>query len=156
MALSNLGQIALRVSHADRPVRFYGQQLGLPFLFRHGELACFDCAGVRLMLEGQAQPAGLGVGTCHCFKVTDIAARRAERPNRGEISFRDEPHLVAKMPDHELWMTFFQDPDGPALALMEEKHRSEIQNPRQAWLTGVGKRCLGFIRPDRRCAPARR
>jgi methylmalonyl-CoA/ethylmalonyl-CoA epimerase len=25
------------------------------------------------------------------------------------------------MPDHELWMCFFRDPDGHTLALMEEK-----------------------------------
>jgi methylmalonyl-CoA/ethylmalonyl-CoA epimerase len=29
--------------------------------------------------------------------------------------------MVAKMPDHELWMAFFNDPDGNLLALMEEK-----------------------------------
>jgi len=36
-------------------------------------------------------------------------------------SFDDEPHLVARMPDHEWWMTFFKDPDGNQLALMEER-----------------------------------
>jgi len=25
------------------------------------------------------------------------------------------------MPDHELWMSFFEDPDGNTLAMMEEK-----------------------------------
>jgi methylmalonyl-CoA/ethylmalonyl-CoA epimerase len=29
-------------------------------------------------------------------------------------------HLIAKMPDHELWMAFFRDPDGNLLALMSE------------------------------------
>ena len=36
-------------------------------------------------------------------------------------SFDDEPHLVERMPDHESWMTFFKDPDGNQLALMEER-----------------------------------
>ncbi len=27
---------------------------------------------------------------------------------------------MAKMPDHELWMAFFRDPDGNLLALMSE------------------------------------
>ena len=26
-------------------------------------------------------------------------------------SREDEPHLIARMPDHELWMTFFRGPD---------------------------------------------
>jgi len=31
-----------------------------------------------------------------------------------------EPHLVAKMPDHELWMAFFKDTEGNFFALMSE------------------------------------
>jgi methylmalonyl-CoA/ethylmalonyl-CoA epimerase len=37
------------------------------------------------------------------------------------VTFDDCPHLVARMPDHELWMAFFRDPDGHLLAIMEEK-----------------------------------
>ena len=36
-------------------------------------------------------------------------------------TFLDEPHLVARMPDHELWMCFLKDPDGHTLGLMTEK-----------------------------------
>ena len=37
------------------------------------------------------------------------------------VEFVDEPHFIAKMPDHELWMTFFKDTEGNTLALMAEK-----------------------------------
>jgi methylmalonyl-CoA/ethylmalonyl-CoA epimerase len=37
------------------------------------------------------------------------------------VPFVDDPHLVARMPDHELWMCFFKDPDGHTFALMEER-----------------------------------
>ena len=37
------------------------------------------------------------------------------------VCFERPPHLVAKMPDHELWMAFFRDPDSNLLALMEER-----------------------------------
>jgi methylmalonyl-CoA/ethylmalonyl-CoA epimerase len=36
------------------------------------------------------------------------------------VAFEDEPHLIAKMPDHELWMTFFRDPDRNLHGLMSE------------------------------------
>lgn len=36
------------------------------------------------------------------------------------VTFYGEPHLVAKMPDHDLWMAFFRDPDQNLLALMCE------------------------------------
>ena len=36
------------------------------------------------------------------------------------VAFDDEPHLIARMPDHELWMTFFRDPDGNLHGLLSE------------------------------------
>jgi methylmalonyl-CoA/ethylmalonyl-CoA epimerase len=36
------------------------------------------------------------------------------------VSFEDEPHLIAELGDHDLWMTFFRDPDRNHLALMSE------------------------------------
>ncbi|MEM7002034.1 MAG: hypothetical protein AAF529_14695 [Pseudomonadota bacterium] len=37
------------------------------------------------------------------------------------VNFIELPHLLADMPDHELWMAFFTDPDGHMLAIMEER-----------------------------------
>jgi methylmalonyl-CoA/ethylmalonyl-CoA epimerase len=121
MALSGLGQIALTISNTDRSERFYGDSLGLPKLFRYGELAFFDCGGIRLMLDGTAQqPVDSGSSVCHYFKVSQIEAEATALQAKG-VSFERDAHLVAKMPDHELWMAFFRDPDGHLLALMEEK-----------------------------------
>jgi len=120
MPLSALGQIALPVSDVDRAEEFYGRTLGLTRLFRFGELVFFDCAGVRLMLETASAPIEASSGVCHYFKVDDIDASVAELVGRG-AEFVDVPHLIAKMADHELWMTFFKDPDGHMLALMEER-----------------------------------
>ena len=40
------------------------------------------------------------------------------------VEFERDPHLVAKMPDHDLWLAFFRDPDRNVLALMcEKKHK---------------------------------
>lgn len=48
MGLSTLGQIALPVTSTDRAEQFYGEALGLPKLFRFGELAFFNCGGVHV------------------------------------------------------------------------------------------------------------
>lgn len=120
MPLAQIGQIALPVADPDRSESFYGQSLGLTRLFRFGSLVFFDCAGVRLMLEGSPKPEVVSSGTCHYFRVDDIDASVRELSGRG-VSFDDAPHLVARMPDHELWMVFFRDPDGHRLALMEER-----------------------------------
>lgn len=119
--LGRIGQIALHVSDADRAERFYRDTLGLPLLFRFGDLVFFDCAGVRLMLEGGHEPRGPGhAAFCIYLHVSGIDATAATLQSAG-VYFEQPPHLVAKMPDHELWMAFFRDPDNNLLALMEER-----------------------------------
>jgi len=118
--LSALGQIALPVSDADRAEDFYGNTLGLPKLFRFADLVFFDCGGVRLMLEGNSKNAGQTEGVCLYYRVTDIEHSCDALQEHG-VPFDVGPHLIAKMPDHELWMAFFRDPDGNMLAIMEEK-----------------------------------
>jgi methylmalonyl-CoA/ethylmalonyl-CoA epimerase len=118
--LGPIGQIALHVSDADRAERFYRDTLGLPLLFRFGNLVFFDCAGVRLMLEGGHESTGKREQFCVYFRVSGIEAVVAGLRLR-QVYFEREPQLVAKMPDHELWMAFLYDPDGNPLALIEEK-----------------------------------
>ena len=36
------------------------------------------------------------------------------------VHFEDSPHLIARMPTHDLWMTFFRDSEQNLLALMCE------------------------------------
>jgi methylmalonyl-CoA/ethylmalonyl-CoA epimerase len=118
--LGPIGQIALYVSDVDRAERFYRDTLGLRLLFRFGDLVFFDCAGIRLMLEGGHESTGRREQFCVYFRVDGIEAAVAALRSR-QVYFEREPHLVARMPDHELWMAFLHDPDGNLLALMEEK-----------------------------------
>jgi methylmalonyl-CoA/ethylmalonyl-CoA epimerase len=37
-----------------------------------------------------------------------------------EVRFEGQPHVIAKRPDHELWMAFFRDSENNLLALMSE------------------------------------
>lgn len=115
-----LGQFALPVSNPDASEAFYGVTPGLEKLFRFDNLVFFDCDGVRLMLEGGDGPVGKSEGVCHYFRTDDIENECAELRTRGLV-FDQDPHLIVTMPDHELWMAFFPDPDGNALALMEER-----------------------------------
>jgi len=116
-SLGPVGQIAFGVGDVDRAEEFYGSKLGLRKLFRFGDLSFFDCAGVRLMLEKSAEPNKSA--SVLYFRCADIALARRELSTRGVV-FTDEPHLIAPMEDHDLWMTFFTDPDGHILALMCE------------------------------------
>lgn len=117
--LSQLGQIALNVENLECAVTFYRDALQVPFLFQFPGLAFFDCAGVRLMLSAPEPGANHGRGSVLYFKVADIQAEAASLTARG-VTFEKPPHLIAKLPDHDLWLAFFRDPDGNLLALMSE------------------------------------
>ena len=84
-----------------------------------GGLVFFDCAGVRLLLETVAKPDDLVPRGCIYFRCADIALAVSELEKRG-LAFTGRPHLIARMDDHDLWMAFFEDPDGHTLALMQE------------------------------------
>ena len=117
--LVRLGQIAMTVHDLDRATAFYRDVLHLPFLFRAPNLVFFDCAGVRVMLGLPERAESAHPSSILYFSVADIHAAHDALLARG-ISFTDQPHLIARMPDHELWMAFFTDPEGNTLALMSE------------------------------------
>jgi len=121
LPLNELGQIAMTITDLDRAVGFYRDTLGLKHLFSAPPAMAFFMAGnVRLMLSLPERPDGERFSAVLYFKVADIQAAREGLAARG-VAFEREPHCVAKMPDHELWMAFFRDPDRNLLALMCEK-----------------------------------
>ena len=115
----NIGQISIRVHGVERAVGFYRDALGLEFLFDAGPLAFLSCGDVRLMLTTPERDEFDHTSSTLYFRVADIHAARNELVGRG-VPFDDEPHLIAKMPDHELWMSFFRDPDRNLHGLMSE------------------------------------
>ncbi len=117
--LRQIGQISVPVHDLERAVRFYRDTLGMRFLFAVPNLAFFDCGGVRLMLGMPEQPELHLPGSIIYYKVDDIQAAFDTLTARG-VSFEDKPHVIAKLEDHELWMTFFRDLEGNTLALMSE------------------------------------
>lgn len=120
LSLSRIGQVAVRVHDLDRAVAFYRDTLGMRFLFQAPpNLAFFDCDGVRLMLDIPEEREFDHPASIIYYAVADIAAATATLKARG-VRFDSDPHMIARMPDHELWMAFFRDPDENVLALMSE------------------------------------
>jgi catechol 2,3-dioxygenase-like lactoylglutathione lyase family enzyme len=117
--LSRIGQIAINAHDVDRATAFYRDVLGLRHLFRAGQLSFFDCGGVRLMLDKPEKPEFDHLSSILYFQVADIQAAFQRLKSAGAV-FEDEPHLLARMPNHDLWMTFFRDTEGNLLALMCE------------------------------------
>jgi catechol 2,3-dioxygenase-like lactoylglutathione lyase family enzyme len=117
--LDRIGQISMRAKDLDRSIEFYRDTLGVPFLFRVPNLAFFMCGDVRLMLGPAERPEHDHPGSVIYYRVDDIQSAYATLKERG-VAFVDEPHLIARLPDREVWMTFFHDPSENLLALMSE------------------------------------
>ena len=122
--ITGVRQIALTVADVEEALPFYRDAVGLSFLFSAGpNLAFLDIGGVRLMLAGPEGNFKPGASSVIYFKVQDIIAAHAEMTARGVVFMR-EPHFLAAMPDHDLWLAEFGDPDGNPLALMCELPRA--------------------------------
>jgi methylmalonyl-CoA/ethylmalonyl-CoA epimerase len=120
LGIANIGQIAIRVKDLERAVAFYRDTLGLKFLFSAPpKLAFFDCGGVRLMLSPAEAPEFDHPGSILYFRVPDIQAAYARLEQQG-VTLRSQPRMIARMPDHDLWLADFQDSEDNVLALMSE------------------------------------
>ena len=121
--LSQIGQITINVHDIKRAIEFYRDTLGMKFLFEVPKMAFFDCGGIRLMLGLPETPEFDHPASIIYYKVKDIHAAYEALSTRG-ARFEGKPHLIAQLPDHDLWMAFFRDLDNNLLALMSEVARA--------------------------------
>jgi len=123
ISLGTIGQISIMVKDLARATAFYRDTLGVKFLFEAPGLAFFDASGVRLML-GIAEKAEFDhPASILYYKVDDIGGSHQVLESRG-VRVEHEPRLVAPMPDHDLWISFYQDSEDNYFALMSEVPRS--------------------------------
>jgi predicted enzyme related to lactoylglutathione lyase len=119
LSQARIGQIAVVCQDVARATAFYRDTLALKFLFAAGpNLAFFDCNGMRLMLT---LPEGTDrQGSMFYFFVDDIDGTQRDLRAKG-VKFMGEPHMIAEMPDHKLWLTAFHDSEGNMLGIFEER-----------------------------------
>ena len=120
--LGEIGQIAVPVKDVARATRFYRDTLGLPFLFGTEKMAFFDCHGVRLMLARPEKPEFDHPASIIYYKVRNIEETATLLRER-RVEFEAEPHIVARLPAHDLWMAFLRDPDRNVFAIMADVER---------------------------------
>jgi len=121
LSVQRIGQIALNAKNIPVATAFYRDVLGLKHLFSVGErMAFFDCGGVRLMLSQPSTPELDHPSSILYFLVADIDVAHAGLGAHG-VKAEHPPALAAKMPDHELWLCPFRDPEGNIHELMCEK-----------------------------------
>ena len=119
LGISQIGPIAINVHDTTRAVAFYRDTLGLKHLFTAGNLAFFECGGVRLMLSPPEKPEFDHPASILYFKVDDIQSAHEQLAQKN-VKMEDKPHLVARLPDHDLWLSSFRDSENNLMCLMSE------------------------------------
>lgn len=116
-----VGQVALAVSDVAAAKSFYADVVGLTHLFDAGpDLAFLDAGGLRIMLSKPEGLAEVGRNSVLYYRVASVDRAHTEALAKGAAD-AGAPHMIAQMPDHELWMGFIRDPDGNLVGLMEER-----------------------------------
>lgn len=117
--IQKVGQIGVPVKDLNRALDFYKEKLGLSLLFNTDGMAFFECDGLRLMLTLPEKEEFAQSSSVIYFQVKNIEDTY-ERLVGKEVTFIDEPHVVAKMGQTETWMVFFKDTEDNTHALMSE------------------------------------
>lgn len=123
LGITNIGQISIIVHDTPRATAFYRDVLGLPLLFSAGNMAFFDCGGVRLMLGPASSPELDHPSSILYFRVPDIEAAHRRLVELG-VKIEAPPRLIAPMKTHDLWMVAFHDSEGNIMQLMSEVPRA--------------------------------
>ncbi len=119
LGITSIGQISIIVHDLPRATAFYREVLGLPLLFTAGNMAFFDCGGVRLMLGPASSPELDHPSSILYFRVPDINAAHRRLVDLC-VKIEAPPRLIAPMKTYDLWMVAFSDPDGNIMELMSE------------------------------------
>ncbi|SFI12061.1 MULTISPECIES: VOC family protein [unclassified Bacillus (in: firmicutes)] len=117
--IQKIGQIGVPVKDLNRALDFYKEKLGLSLLFNTNSMAFFECNGLRLMLTLPEKEEFALSSSVIYFEVNNIKDTY-ERLLGKEVTFIDEPHVVAKMGQTETWMVFFKDTEDNTHALLSE------------------------------------
>jgi methylmalonyl-CoA/ethylmalonyl-CoA epimerase len=120
--LEKVLQIAITVQDITRATAFYRDVLGLNLLMEGPGMAFFDCGGVRVYLAaGDKAAEGHGNGWVY-FKSANIP-ELISFLNSKSVLIHQEPHIIARMPDHDLWLMWIKDSEENLLGLMEERRK---------------------------------
>lgn len=118
--IESIGQIAIPARDLEASIAFYRDVLGLPLLFRAPPgLAFFQCGEVRLMLALPEPAQTSAPAAAVYYRVPDINVAHRALADRG-ASLIDEPHMIARLPDREVWMFFAKDPADNTVGIMAE------------------------------------
>lgn len=122
--LTGVTQIAIRATDIERATAFYRDTLGMPLLMNAPNMAFLDCAGIRIYLDATAQNAQStadAAGNSLIYFCTPDIERTRESLKQQGATIHQPPHIIAKLPDREIWLMWIRDSESNLLGIMEER-----------------------------------
>ncbi len=145
LSQSPIRQIAIVCTDVARGTAFYRDTLGMRFLFAAGPtLSFFDCGGIRLMLSTAERPEDASRSSILYYLVSDIEGTHRELGSKG-VTFGSPPHMIAQMPDHQLWLAEFHGLGGQCVGV-DGRARDQGIGIREQGIEGTAGRVRGAAR----------
>ena len=122
LSISSIAHVRVNTHDLQRSTAFYRDVLRMPFLFEFPGFAIFDCHGVRIILAKPESPEEDHPSSIIAFRVDDIHVACRELSARG-VRFLGPPKIAFMLPEFDLWLCRFYDPDKNILALRSDVKR---------------------------------
>jgi catechol 2,3-dioxygenase-like lactoylglutathione lyase family enzyme len=120
--LSGVLQIAISVKEIERATAFYRDTLGLSLLMNGPNMAFLDCGGIRIYLDANPGSAEAGGNSLVYFRSTNIDRTHASFQDSG-LTIHRAPHIIANLPDRDIWLMWIRDSESTLLGIMEERRK---------------------------------
>jgi methylmalonyl-CoA/ethylmalonyl-CoA epimerase len=117
--LTGVIQIGIPAKDIERATAFYRDVLGMQLLMTPPNMAFLNCGGIRIYLDTRG-PLAAGGNSLVYFQTDDIDAVHVRLKERG-VLIDQEPHLIAKLPDRDVWLMEIRDSESNLLGIMEER-----------------------------------
>ena len=85
-------------------------------------MAFFNCGGVRLYLASGQGGGSPGGNPSIYFRTPDINKLLTTLKTKNVV-IHQKPQIIARMPDHDLWLMWIKDSEGNLLGVMEERKK---------------------------------
>jgi len=117
--LNGVIQIAIPAKNIDRATAFYRNTLGLGLMMKGPNMSFLECGETRIYLDANLSDTAGGNSLVY-FRATNIERAHTVLKNSG-VTIRREPHVIASLPDRDVWLMWIHDSESNLLGIMEER-----------------------------------
>ena len=120
--LTGVMQLSIPAKDIERATVFYRDQLGFRFLMNGPNMAFLDCGGIRIYLDANPGTVEVGKNSLIYFRAANIERAHSVFKEQG-VTVHQPPHIIASLPDRDVWLMWVRDSETNLLGVMEERRK---------------------------------